>query len=225
MRGRWIGLLALILIAVTQSVCSPTLREVSGGKRQMLIIVDTRQMSLTLYENQKAVKRYPVAAGAGGTPTPLGVFQINRKFTTQPSGFGTRFMGLNVPWGNYGIHGTNRPGSIGNHASHGCIRMFTRDAEELYRLVPVGTYVIIEGGTYGELGDSLQTLHPDDRNAHVRAVQRKLKALGYYSGNPDGVFGWGTQTALRRFKEEHGLPLTDVVDGQTYQALGLMLFE
>ncbi|HML47725.1 MAG TPA: L,D-transpeptidase family protein [Clostridia bacterium] len=225
MRGRWIGLLALILIAVTQSFWSPALREASSGKRQMLIIIDTRQMSLTLYENQKAVKRYPIAAGKGGTPTPLGVFQINRKFTTKSSGFGTRFMGLNVPWGNYGIHGTNAPGSIGNHASHGCIRMFTRDAEELYRLVTIGTYVIIEGGTYGELGDSLQTLHLEERGAHVRAVQRKLKALGYYTGNPDGVYGWGTYTALRDFKQDHGLPPTDVVDSQTYQALGLMLFE
>lgn len=225
MRGRWIGLLALILIAVTQSVWSPTLREVSSGKRQMLIVIDIRQMSLTLYENQVAVKRYPVAAGKGKTPTPLGVFQINRKYTTKPSGFGTRFMGLNVPWGNYGIHGTNKPGSIGNNASHGCIRMFSRDAEELYRLVSVGTYVIIEGGSYGELGDALKTLHLEDRNSQVRAVQRKLFALGYYTGNPDGVFGWGTLTALRRFKEDNGLPTTDVVDEQTYQALGLMLFE
>ena len=41
-------------------------------------------------------------------------------------GFGTRWLGLNVPWGIYGIHGTNQPWSIGTQASAGCIRMFNR---------------------------------------------------------------------------------------------------
>lgn len=224
-RGRWIGLSVWLLLAITQSLWSPAVQQAIGASSNMLIVIDIRNMTLTLYENQKEIKRYPVAAGTGSTPTPLGVFQVNRKFMTEPSGFGTRFLGLNVGWGNFGIHGTNKPGSIGSHASHGCIRMFTKDAEELYRLVPIGTYVIIEGGSFGELGDSLRTLRPGDRDSHVRAVQRKLRALGYYEGYADGIYGWSTSEALKKFKQDKGLPTTDIVDTKTYEALGLILFE
>ncbi len=58
-------------------------------------------------------------------------------------GFGSRWMGLNVPWGGkYGIHGTNQPGSIGFNASAGCIRMRNKDVEELYNLVEYNTTVL-----------------------------------------------------------------------------------
>ena len=46
--------------------------------------------------------------------------------------------------GEYAIHGTNRPESIGHFVSAGCIRMHNRDIVELYRLVGVGTPVIVE---------------------------------------------------------------------------------
>ena len=52
-------------------------------------------------------------------------------------------MQLNVPWGIYGIHGTDKPWSIGQAVSHGCVRMYNQDAEELYGKVPVGTPVRI----------------------------------------------------------------------------------
>jgi hypothetical protein len=43
----------------------------------------------------------------------------------------------------YGIHGTNEPASIGQAASHGCVRVKNEDAELLFRIVPVGTPVFI----------------------------------------------------------------------------------
>ncbi|HQG28631.1 MAG TPA: L,D-transpeptidase, partial [Candidatus Ozemobacteraceae bacterium] len=57
---------------------------------------------------------------------------------------GTRWMGLNTWGGSIGMHGTSAPASIGSRASHGCVRMYTADAEELFDLVRVGTPVIIE---------------------------------------------------------------------------------
>ena len=54
-------------------------------------------------------------------------------------------MGLDVPWGGYGIHGTNRPWSIGTYASLGCVRMFNEDIEELFEIVAPGTRVVITG--------------------------------------------------------------------------------
>lgn len=45
--------------------------------------------------------------------------------------------------GQYAIHGTNRPESIGGYVSYGCIRMHNRDIMDLYSRVGVGTRVIV----------------------------------------------------------------------------------
>lgn len=45
--------------------------------------------------------------------------------------------------GRFGIHGTNKPASIGTEASYGCIRMHNTDVLELFSLVSPGTPVIV----------------------------------------------------------------------------------
>lgn len=45
--------------------------------------------------------------------------------------------------GQYAIHGTNNPGSIGGFVSYGCIRMFNEDIKHLYARVRVGTIVTV----------------------------------------------------------------------------------
>ena len=45
--------------------------------------------------------------------------------------------------GEYAIHGTNAPGSIGGFVSYGCIRMYNQDIVDLYGRVGVGTPVIV----------------------------------------------------------------------------------
>ena len=54
---------------------------------------------------------------------------------------GSRWLGLDLP--HYGIHGTNEPQSIGQEASHGCIRLAKPDVEELYDMARVGDEVEI----------------------------------------------------------------------------------
>jgi lipoprotein-anchoring transpeptidase ErfK/SrfK len=53
--------------------------------------------------------------------------------------FGARWLGLNAPNGDYGIHGTNNPSSIGKDISNGCIRIYNNNVIELYNLVQIGT--------------------------------------------------------------------------------------
>ncbi len=45
--------------------------------------------------------------------------------------------------GQYAIHGTNNPGSIGRFVSHGCIRMYNSDVMDLYSRVSLGTTVVV----------------------------------------------------------------------------------
>ena len=189
------------------------------------IWIDITQKSLTLYEGTQVKKRYVVATGTGDTPTPIGTFRITSRFAGELGGFGTRFLGLNVPWGQFGIHGTNRPDTIGSNASHGCIRMHVRDSEELYGLVPNGAKVVIQGGPYGLLDSYLRRLIPGDRNSHVAAVQRRLQTLGYYTGQVDGIYGRGMQAAVTRARKALGLPALEAVDEAFYRAIGLILFE
>ena len=211
-------LAALLLICLFQI-------PVTAQSERYIIHIDIESKQLTLWQGDVLVKRYTVATGAWDTPSPIGVFRINSRFSGQMGGFGTCFLGLDVPWGNYGIHGTNKPESIGYNASHGCFRMQVSDAEELYALVPNGTVVVIECGPYGETGGSLRVLKNGDRSSMVMAVQRKLKALGYYHGWPDGIFGAATQQAVDAARADFGLEPNGLVDWALYQKLGMTLFE
>jgi lipoprotein-anchoring transpeptidase ErfK/SrfK len=51
---------------------------------------------------------------------------------------------LSLAGGEYAIHGTNKPESIGHFVSYGCIRMYNEDIRDLYNRVRVGTRVVVE---------------------------------------------------------------------------------
>jgi L,D-transpeptidase ErfK/SrfK len=56
---------------------------------------------------------------------------------------GEHAMRLDIPGGAYLIHSTNRPAGVGMEITHGCIRMYPEDIEQLFRMVPLGTLVRI----------------------------------------------------------------------------------
>jgi lipoprotein-anchoring transpeptidase ErfK/SrfK len=61
-------------------------------------------------------------------------------------GSGNNPMGaaaLTLSVGEYAIHGTNNPSSIGGFVSYGCIRMLNADISDLYERVSVGTKVLV----------------------------------------------------------------------------------
>ena len=119
------------------------------ARRIMVSIADRKPAVL---EGDRTVRIFETAVGAPKSPSPTGVYQIvNRiadptwysKGKVVPPGkcnpLGTRWLGLSRK--GYGIHGTNRPNSIGRNASHGCIRMRNREVEELFKMVAVGEKV------------------------------------------------------------------------------------
>ncbi|WP_054955068.1 L,D-transpeptidase [Paenibacillus dakarensis] len=105
------------------------------------IIVDRSKFQLHLLDGNRVVRTFPVALGKLATQTPAGSFTIISKAPNPGGPFGTYWLGLSKP--HYGIHGTNDPSSIGRAVSHGCIRMYNEDVNELASLVPIHTQVTI----------------------------------------------------------------------------------
>ncbi|MXQ55196.1 L,D-transpeptidase [Shimazuella alba] len=112
------------------------------------IEVSLSKRRLYLYEGNTLIKSYLIGIGKILTRTPVGNYVIINKVTypySRPGGqltaYGTLWMGLSRR--GYGIHGTNRPSSIGKMVSKGCIRMYNKDVEDLGKRVGIGTSVII----------------------------------------------------------------------------------
>ena len=55
--------------------------------------------------------------------------------------------------------------------------------------------------------------------AAVKALQNRLKTLGYYKGTVDGSFGQGTEDAVKAFQRDNGLKADGVAGGGTYDKL------
>ena len=128
------------------------------------IVVKTHERSLYFSLGDGRALRYPVGVGRAGM-TWTGEAYIDGKFIQPawsppdmirrenpripdviPSGSPRNPMGaaaLTLNRGQYAIHGTNSPGSIGKFVSHGCIRMYNADVMDLYAKVGVGTQVVV----------------------------------------------------------------------------------
>lgn len=124
------------------------------------IVVKTTERRLYFVLDPYRALRFPVGVGRAGK-TWTGVARVEGKYVRPawqappelgggpviPGGAPNNPMGeaaLTLRGGEYAIHGTNRPQSIGGFVSSGCIRMHNRDIRELYQLVQVGAPVIVE---------------------------------------------------------------------------------
>jgi len=128
------------------------------------IVVRTNERRLYLVLGQGRAMAYPVGVGRAGKqwagksfidskrirpawgPPP----DIKREHPNMPDvipgGSPSNPMGaaaLTLSGGEYAIHGTNNPGSIGGYVSYGCIRMYNQDITDLYDRVGVGTPVVV----------------------------------------------------------------------------------
>lgn len=137
---------------------------------QKLIVINTTDHSLTLYNRQQPLAKYSIACGQPAWPTPAGQWQIVSKqvnptwinphsawaasmpATIGPgynNPLGLRAMALNAS--GVLIHGTANDSSIGTSASHGCIRMHMPEVIQLFDMVEAGTpvYIIRAAGNPG----------------------------------------------------------------------------
>jgi len=119
------------------------------------LVVDRAKLRATLYRKGREIWSEPVGIGAASTPTPPGNFWIREKFEVSgdsqgiygPVAIGTSNYSVLSDWpggGVIGIHGTNEPALIPGRPSHGCIRVENGAVERLYRLLPIGTPLLIK---------------------------------------------------------------------------------
>lgn len=187
-----------------------------GGVREkgyhIHINLEVKQMYV--YKNGELIKNYPCSGGKPSTPSPEGTWKIINK-GEWGEGFGGAWMGFNVPWGKYGIHGTVYPWEIGKrNGSEGCIRMLNKDVRELYKIIPYGTTVTIVSPTR-----VFRTMKNGDIGTDVKEVQRDLAKLGYYKGSPDGKFGGYLKTCVEKFQKDNKIYTSGKVDRRTLDTL------
>ncbi len=167
MRRTFRSLIALVALhAMLLGVGTPAqARDTTlSGYEPGTIVVNTAERRLYLVGENGQALAYPIGVGKAGK-TWTGVSFINGKFIKPawsppadmklerpgipdviPGGSSENPMGaaaMTLSGGEYAIHGTNNPGSIGGFVSFGCIRMYNHDILDLYQRVNIGTRVIV----------------------------------------------------------------------------------
>jgi|SRR5882724_231121 len=159
-----IGAGILGTLVSTAAEARPDVVDFRGDYSPGTIVVRTNERRLYYVLDEGHAVRYPVGVGKAGKQW-AGTARIDGKYRNPawsppaevkrdipsipsviPGGSPHNPMGvaaMTLSGGEYAIHGTNRPGSVGGFVSYGCIRMLNADITDLYERVSVGTTVVV----------------------------------------------------------------------------------
>ncbi|WP_291561669.1 MULTISPECIES: L,D-transpeptidase family protein [unclassified Clostridium] len=211
-------LILTVIIIIPKNIFA--LSTENSNKSPYVIIIDLTTNKMQIFKNDVFLEEFSCSGGKSSTPSPIGTWKIVNK-GIWGGGFGARWMGLNIPWGKYGIHGNKDEGSIGWNSSHGCIRMHNKDVAKIYGYIPIGTTVIIHDGPTRELKE----LRPGMIGSDVYKMQKILKEKGYFKGYLSGKYGEDFKHAVHNFQKDNGLKVNDFITPEFYNALGIYPFE
>ncbi|MBI4796522.1 MAG: L,D-transpeptidase family protein [Deltaproteobacteria bacterium] len=170
------------------------------------------------------VRTYPIGIGVLDYKTPIGQrFRVQSKSVNPgwriPKGLqakygmaymppgedcpvGSRWMGLS----HYGLHGTHAPMGVGRLVSHGCIRHYPEDIEQLFDITSVGTPVeliyepvkfgFLKGRVFVEVHEDIYHKIPDLLKYAVTRLSNRGLA---------GQINW--TKFLRAVEERNGAPV------------------
>ncbi|MEM9980114.1 MAG: L,D-transpeptidase family protein [Cyanobacteria bacterium P01_D01_bin.2] len=132
---------------------------VEAAEQQVHLVLRLEERQLYVYRGDTVETTFPVAVGKPGWETPTGRFEVSHMLEnpgwTNPftdevvspgpeNPLGERWIAF---WtdGEYqiGFHGTPNRESVGQAASHGCVRLYNEHVRELYDLVDPGTLVTV----------------------------------------------------------------------------------
>jgi lipoprotein-anchoring transpeptidase ErfK/SrfK len=152
------------IVTSSPALAKPELVEITENYAPGTIVVKTGERRLYLILSDGHAMRYPVGVGKAGRQWS-GTTRIDGKYIKPawsppdavrrdkpnlpeviPGGSPRNPMGvaaMTLAGGEYAIHGTNVPNSVGGYVSYGCIRMLNDDITDLYQRVSVGTKVTV----------------------------------------------------------------------------------
>ncbi len=130
-------------------------------------------------------------------------------------------MRLGIPGGAYLIHGTNRPAGVGMQVTHGCMRLYPEDIEELFGLVPLNEAVNIVNQPFKlgwQDGQLWVEVHPALQEDNV--VPPTLTDLSklVVEATRDRLVPVDWTRVQRAFAEARGVPVMVSADPQTFAA-------
>jgi lipoprotein-anchoring transpeptidase ErfK/SrfK len=149
--------------ARTATVKPAVTEEEVWAQNPTIVTVAHDARTVRVFDHGKVTATYRVAVGDPKFPTPRGRFvvqtmQVNPTWNVPQSAWAGDLAGQTIPggdprnplvarWigfsGSVGFHGTKDLASLGNAASHGCVRMNPSDVIDLYKRVRVGTPVLV----------------------------------------------------------------------------------
>jgi len=212
------------------------------------ILIDKVHYILEVRDRQEVVKRFPLILGRDPVSrklhqdfrtTPEGTYRI-----TYLKANSTFYRALDIDYpnridriryefirsrgqipqeksigGEIQIHGQLRNRALERNWTWGCIALRNGDIEEIFDHpdIDVGTPVIIVGTEITR--EDVLFIRRDWTAEEIRSFQTRLRELGHYSGQPDGVMGSQTRTALGKFQLERDYPVTCDLDKRTVQTL------
>jgi L,D-transpeptidase ErfK/SrfK len=190
-------------------------RHIVPRRRPDGVVIALAERTLYWFKGGELVERFPVGIGRPDWETPPGSFRIvgrrvdpvwrvpasiqeemrargepvvTRVAAGPGNPLGKYWIQLSAP--GYGLHGTNAPGSVGKHASHGCLRLLPEHVERLFHEAPDGTSVDIVYEPVkiarGPDGGVLLEVHRDVRHGN-RVDAEAIAALITTAGLADAV--------------------------------------
>lgn len=215
------------------------------GERSGMVL-NLSELRLYYYpEGEDKVITYPIGIGRTGWDTPIGKtrittaikdpywippqsiideyaeegIELERRVPAGPDNpLGKYKMNLGIP--GYLLHGTNKPMGVGMRVSHGCIRLYPDDIEELFNLKPIGTSVRIikmpykAGWSEGRLFlEAHRPLSEEFEKDGLSLTSMVAAVVGAHKGKKVAI-NW--DLAEKSARNHHGLPVAisaPVIDG------------
>ena len=222
------------------------------------LVLNLAEMRVYYYPPAKAgqareVITYPASIGRMDWRTPLGATRVVRKqkdpVWNPPASIKREHAekgdilpdsvpaGEDNPLGEYAlylghsgylIHGTNRPYGIGMRVTHGCVRLYPEDVEDLFHRVPVGMKVLIVDEPFkaGWLDDTLYLeAHPKfneeetEQRTDISPVRQVI--MDAVKGQTHSEIEWSEIELIAR--ENAGVPIATSVKRQRTTTPGAVI--
>ena len=162
----------------------------AAARADVVIRVNKNTERMTVSVNGEQRYAWPVSTARYGYTTPDGTYRpqrlarhwYSRKYHNSPMPHSIFFLG------GYAIHGSYETAYIGRPASHGCIRLYPRNAATLFRLVEEnrgGVHIVVTGSNAGRPYYARARVAPESPPRY-----RQYSAQNYdYDRAPDRYYG------------------------------------